>query len=87
MTEQPELSVLLQFVPVITLSVALGLTAYLLAKEKGRNVGLWTLLGCLPVINFFCLWFFVGAANLRLERKIDGLLAQHSGRTTATSSD
>jgi len=44
-----------------------------LAKEKGRNVTLWTILGAIPIVNFFCIWFFVGAANLSLERKIDEL--------------
>ena len=48
--------------------------AHMLAKEKGRNVVLWTVLGFIPVVNIFCMWFFVGAANLRLEKKIDQLL-------------
>jgi len=51
-----------------------SLFAHMLAKEKGRNVLLWTILGFIPVVNIFCMWFFVGAANLRLEEKIDRLL-------------
>lgn len=63
-----------QFAPFLVLSATLGVVAFLLAKEKGRNVVLWTVLGIVPGVNFFCIWFFVGAANLRLERKIDQLL-------------
>ncbi|MBT8119187.1 MAG: hypothetical protein KJN89_05665 [Gammaproteobacteria bacterium] len=60
-------------IPIIMLLI-FGIVAHMLAKEKGRNVVLWTVLGFIPVINVFCMWFFVGAANLRLEKKIDQLL-------------
>lgn len=65
----------LGFVPFLVFSFVIGLVAFLLAKDKGRNVPLWTILGLIPIVNFACMWFFVGAANLRLERKIDQLLA------------
>ena len=55
--------------------LVIGIVAHMLAKEKGRNVTLWTILGLIPVVNMFCIWFFVGAANLRLEKKIDQLLS------------
>ena len=71
-------SPLVQLIPLLLLSVTLGITAYLLAKEKGRNVVLWTVLGSIPVVNFFCISFFIGAANLRLERKIDQLLQKNT---------
>ena len=45
-------------------------------KEKGRNVALWTILALIPVVNFACIWFFIGATNLKLERKIDDLIQQ-----------
>lgn len=61
------------FLPIIVMFV-FSLVAHMLAKEKGRNVRLWTILGLIPVVNIFCMWFFVGAANLRLEEKIDRLL-------------
>jgi hypothetical protein len=57
----------------ILLSVVFAVSAHLLAKEKGRNIIKWTILGAIPVVNIFCIWFFVGAANLRLERKVDEL--------------
>lgn len=59
--------------PILMLFI-FAIVAHMLAKEKGRNVLLWTILGFIPVVNIFCMWFFVGAANLRLEKKIDQLL-------------
>jgi hypothetical protein len=67
---------ILSFVPFFTLSLMFGVVAFLLAREKGRNVPLWTILGAIPIVNFVCVWFFIGAANLRLERKIDQLLSE-----------
>lgn len=62
------------FIPLLIFSLITSISAYLLAKEKGRNVTLWTVLGAIPLVNFICMPFFIGAANLRLERKIDELL-------------
>jgi hypothetical protein len=56
------------------LSIFLAVPAYLLAKEKGRSVAWWVILGIIPGVNFLSMWFFVGAANLRLEQKIDAVL-------------
>ena len=61
------------FLPIIIMFI-FSLVAHMLANENGRNVLLWTILGFIPVVNIFCMWFFVGAANLRLEEKIDQLL-------------
>jgi len=60
-------------IPILLWSVVSAIVAFMLAKEKGRNVKLWTFLGAIPLINFVFLYFFVGAANLRLEEKIDKL--------------
>lgn len=51
----------------------MAVSAHFLAKEKGRNVTKWTILALIPVVNFACIWFFIGASNLKLERKIDDL--------------
>jgi hypothetical protein len=58
------------------MSVFIAIGAHLLAKEKGRNVMKWTILGAIPMVNFVCIWFFVGATNLRTERKLDEILAE-----------
>ena len=63
--------------PLILMALLVGITANFLAKEKGREVWLWTTLGCISFVNFFFIWFFVGAANLKTERKLDELLKQH----------
>jgi len=55
------------------LSICLAVVAHLLARDKGRNVGFWTLLGAIPIANLICVWYFIGASNLRLEKKIDDL--------------
>ena len=47
-----------------------------LAIEKGRNEALWTFLGSLPIVNVLCIWYFIGAINRRLERKINRLLRE-----------
>lgn len=79
MTQETE-TALFGLLPLIIISLPFGFTARKLAKEKGRNVTLWTVLGFIPGVNYFCLPFFVGAVNLRLEKKIDQLLEQRSAR-------
>ena len=63
------------FLPLMLMSVLMAISAHLLAKEKGRNVTKWTILALIPLVNFACIWFFIGAANLKLEKKIDDLTA------------
>ena len=72
--EQGNVSPLLNLLPLVIMTIPLGFIARMLAREKGRNVTLWTVLGFVPLINYFCLAFFIGAANLRLEKKLDQLL-------------
>ena len=78
--ENTATSTLISFLPLTLMSLMMAIPANMLAKEKGRNVVLWTVLGAIPVVNFACFWFFIGAANLKLERKIDALL-QAAGKT------
>ena len=78
--EQEASAGLIQFLPILIVIMLFGVTAHFLAKEKGRNVTWWTILGCIPLVNMFFICFFIGAANLKLERKIDQLLEQQSIR-------
>lgn len=71
--EQSGGSLLISFIPLLILSVIFAVVAHFLAKDKGRNVGLWTVLGAIPLVNWLCIWYFVGASNLRIEKKIDDL--------------
>jgi len=50
--------------------------AYFLAKDKGRNVGKWTVLGLIPFLNLIFLLYFISATNLRLEGKLDKIIAK-----------
>ena len=43
-------------------------------QEKGKNVVLWTILACIPIVNFIILWYIVGTPNKRLEDKLDKIL-------------
>jgi hypothetical protein len=81
MQENPGANGLITFLPLLLMSFLFAVVAHFLAKEKGRKVILWTVLGAIPIVNFFCLWFFVGAANLKLERKMDELLALEKARS------
>jgi uncharacterized membrane protein len=65
---------LMSFLPLLIFSFFMGFVSWALAKEKGRNVIKWTVLGFIPIINMFCMPFFIGAANLRIERKIEAMM-------------
>ena len=67
---------LVSFVPLAIYSVAFGVIAFLLAREKGRNVPLWTILGCIPLVNIFCLGYFVGSPSKKLEAKLDAIITR-----------
>lgn len=62
------------FVPLFLLTIPISFICHRLAKEKKKNVALWTTLGIIPVVNYFVLFYLVGSANLVLEDKLDHLL-------------
>jgi hypothetical protein len=66
----------LSLLPLLLMSLCMGVASYFLAKDKGRSPVKWAILGSIPIVNFACVWYFIGASNLRLERKIDALIAQ-----------
>ena len=55
---------LMGFLPLIFIGMLFAIVANMLAREKGRNVTLWTVLGLIPFVGYVCMPFFVGAANL-----------------------
>ena len=67
---------ILPFLPIIILSIGFSVVTGLLAKDKGRNVFLWVVLGLIPFVNFWSIPYIIGASNLRLERKLDALMAK-----------
>jgi hypothetical protein len=65
---------LLSFLPLLIMTIPLIFICRQLAKEKNKNVGLWTVLGIIPAINYFSVLYLIGASNIQLENKIDRLL-------------
>ena len=59
----------------LVMCVPAGLS-YFLAKDKGRNVGKWTVLGLIPFLNLIFLLYLISATNLRLEGKLDKIIAK-----------
>ena len=68
--------VIQQFLPLIIISIPIMFICRSLAKEKGKDVTLWTILGLIPGINIYSLLYLFGASSTILERKIDNILAQ-----------
>jgi hypothetical protein len=50
---------------VLSLSVGLAWVANLLAKDKGADVRMWTLLGAIPGVNLFAMLYFIGTPDRR----------------------
>ena len=56
-------SMFVTFLPLIFMSLLIAVSAHLLAKDKGRNVVLWTILALIPIVNFSCIWYFICTNN------------------------
>lgn len=69
---QPNLS--LSFLPLLIIMIPLIFVIRKLAIEKGKDAVLWTVLACIPFVNFIILWYIVGTTNKRLEDKLDKIL-------------
>ncbi len=65
---------LVSLLPLVLIMVPLIFVIRKLAKEKGKDVILWTVLACIPFVNFIILWYIVGTPNKRLEDKMDKIL-------------
>jgi len=68
--------VIQQFLPLIIISIPIMFICRSIAKEKGKNVTLWTIFGLIPGINIYSLLYLFGASSTILEGKIDKILAQ-----------
>jgi len=49
--------VIQQFLPLIIISIPIMFICRSLAKEKGKDVTLWTILGLIPGINIYSLLY------------------------------
>lgn len=63
-----------QFLPLALISILIMFICRSLAKEKGKNVTLWTIFGLIPGINIYSLLYLFGASNTILEKKVDKIL-------------
>jgi len=71
----------MEFIPIISLTLGFGFISRLLALDKGRDATRWTIIGCIPVVNIFAIWYFVGATNLRLEKKVEQFINEYKSRS------
>lgn len=68
------------FIPLLIMTLPLIFICRSLAKEKGKNVAAYTILGIVPLVNYFILLYLVGATNKIMERKIDKVLSIIKGQ-------
>jgi hypothetical protein len=65
----------ISLVPLILATIPIVFICHRLAREKGKDVTLWTILGIIPLVNYFVLLYLVGAVNVHLQRKVDRVLS------------
>lgn len=63
------------FIPLLIMVIPLIFICRRLAQDKGRSAIKYTVLGCVPLVNYFALLYLVGTTNTILEDKIDQLLS------------
>jgi hypothetical protein len=63
------------FIPLLTMMIPLIFICRRLSKDKGRNATKYTILGCIPFVNYFALLYLVGTTNTILEDKLDQVLS------------
>jgi hypothetical protein len=65
---------ILSLLPLIIIMIPMIFVIRYLAKEKGKDVVLWTVLACIPFINFIILPYIVGTPSKILEDKLDKII-------------
>jgi hypothetical protein len=63
------------FIPLIIMMIPLIFICRQLAKDKGKNTLKYTILGCIPLVNYYALIYLVGTPNRTVEEKLDRVLA------------
>jgi len=62
------------FIPLLIMMIPLIFICRRLAQDKGKSATKYTILGCIPLVNYFTLLYLVGTTNKILEDKIDQVL-------------
>ena len=68
------------FIPLLVMTLPLIFICHRLAKDKGKNVALYTILGIIPLVNYYILFYLVGTTNKAMEEKIDKVLSIIEGQ-------
>ena len=63
------------FIPILIMMIPLIFICRKLAQDKGKSATKYTILGCIPIVNYFALLYLVGTTNKILEDKIDQVLS------------
>jgi hypothetical protein len=73
------------FIPLIIMMIPLIFICRQLAKDKGKNALKYTILACIPIVNYYALIYLVGAPNSMVEEKLDRLLAMIENHRSTVS--
>lgn len=65
---------ILSLLPMILIMVPMIFVIRGLAKAKGKDMTLWTVLACIPFVNFIVLPYIVGVPSKIQEDKMDKIL-------------
>ena len=63
------------FIPLLIIMIPLIFICRRFAQDKGKSATKYTILGCIPGVNFFTLVYLIGTTNTILEDKIDQVLS------------
>ncbi|TLX72399.1 hypothetical protein E9993_17845 [Labilibacter sediminis] len=65
---------ILTLLPFILIMIPMVFVINRLAKQKGKNVTLWTILACIPFANMIILPYIVGAPSKIHEDKMNKII-------------
>jgi hypothetical protein len=63
----------LQFIPLLLISLVIGIFMAVAASKVGRSPVLWFILGAIPVVNFFFIWIATWSVIIELYRKLKAM--------------
>ncbi len=68
---EQEAAGLLSLLPLVILHIPLGIVMIMLAKRKGHTSFWWKIIGFVPVIGWYPLWYLVGITDKAVYDKLD----------------
>jgi hypothetical protein len=70
----PQTTLWLSFLPLLVMTIPLGIICYHLAKNKGLRVVPWIFWGFIPIVNYFILIYLVGAKDKLIDDKLNNII-------------